>query len=374
VNESSIQDNPYGKHIVDVLGLSLIPGIGEVRFNRLLKHFKRVSDVFNAEVEVLAEVGRISRKMAESIKRGYDCAEVQKILAKLSNAGIKIVTMEDADYPGKLREIYDPPPVLYFAGDMPSANAPSVAVIGSRKASSYGKSMTERITAELVAAGMVIVSGFARGIDYVAHSTAIENRGKTIAVMGCGLDIIYPSENKQLYEKIIRSGCAITEFKPGTPPEAGNFPKRNRIISGISAGVVIIEAAQKSGALLTARHALDQGREVFAVPGPANSASSEGTNKLIKSGAKMTTSVADILEELRIQFKTPPISQSEKRKMESLDGDQKLIYQNLDENGVQIDRLAALVSVAMPKLLGLLLEMELSGYVRTLPGKRYARV
>ncbi|MBD3233813.1 MAG: DNA-protecting protein DprA [candidate division Zixibacteria bacterium] len=374
MSESKSTKKPFSEHIYDYIGLSLIPGIGEIRFHRLISHFKTASAVFDADIQELMEAGKISLNRANVLKAGYNQRDVESKLSKLKDCNISIITLEDADYPENLRQLNDPPPLLYFQGEIKYADSHCIAIVGSRKASPYGKSMTTRISEELVDAGFTVVSGFARGIDTIAHRTALDCDGKTIAVMGCGIDVVYPSENKELFTRITQSGCIISEFEPGKPPEARNFPKRNRLISGIASGVVIVEAAIKSGALLTANHALEQGREVFAVPGPVNSPSSEGTNNLIKSGAKLTTSINDILEELKIQLKCPPISRAEKDKLGQLDGEQKVIYQNLDTVGVQIDKLVESTKIDISRLLGHLLEMELAGYVKTLPGKRYVRI
>ena len=367
------QDHPNNGSLLDYIGLTLIPGVGEIRFRRFLEHFKTPSDLFSASVEEIADVAQISFKQARIIKEGYNVKEAELFLEKLTEYKIGAITYEDYNYPESLKSIYNPPPILFYKGDISLTQGNSIAIVGSRKATAYGRSMAEKISSELVRAGIIIVSGFARGIDSISHRSALEHNGGTIAVMGCGLDIVYPPENKNLFGEIVNRGCALSEFLPGVPPEGRNFPKRNRLISGLSLGVVIIEAGIKSGALLTASHALEQGKDVFAVPGPANSASSEGANFLIKSGAKLTTSADDILEELKLQFKTPLFSQSEKRTMEGLNDTQKLIYEALGGEGLNIDKLALKVGLEIPALLNCLLEMELSGYVRSMPGKRYAR-
>ncbi|MCP4633979.1 MAG: DNA-protecting protein DprA [candidate division Zixibacteria bacterium] len=368
-----IHKREQDEHIIQYLGLRSINGIGDIRFRSLIEHFGSVSAVFDASTGELSGLDGISRELASTIKRGFDRDSIVNTLKEINSLDIKIITLDDADYPKKVKQLHDPPPYLYCRGDASLLNTNSVAVVGSRKASSYGMSIAENISRELVEAGFSVVSGFARGIDTIAHKTVLENNGGTIAVMGCGLDRIYPPENKTLFKKLCESGCALAEFEPGIPPEGRNFPRRNRIISGLSAGVVIVEATEKSGALLTARHALDQGREVFAFPGPVNSLSSSGTNQLIKNGAKLTTSVQDILEELKIQLKTPLISKSEKSTMDKLSGEQRLIYKSLDSNGLHVDRIAGLLKLDMPRLLSHLMELELSGYIRSLPGKRFAR-
>jgi DNA processing protein len=359
--------------LYDYLGLMSIPGIGEVRFRRLLKHFGSPAAVFDAGLDQLSEVESIGINEARSIKAGYRRDKIEQLIENLEKNEINIVTIDSDIYPVNLKQIYDPPPLLYYKGDISICSDSVIAIVGSRKASAYGKSMAERLTMELVEMGFMIVSGFALGIDTIVHRTALENGGKTAAVLGCGLDIVYPPENRSLFDELIRSGCIISEFTPGTRPEPHNFPKRNRVLSGLASGVVVVEAGQKSGALITARHALEQGREVFAVPGQANSSGSDGTNNLIRQGARLTTKGEDIRSELETQLETPPISKSERKSPENLTDDQKLIYLNLDNNGKHIDKISNATGMDVSGLLGNLLEMELSGYVRALPGKRYAR-
>ncbi|MBD3168073.1 MAG: DNA-protecting protein DprA [candidate division Zixibacteria bacterium] len=352
----------------------MLPGIGEIRFRKLLENFGTAEAVFEASEEDILQTGYIGARQANTIKKGYDNQIIDSLFATLEKEEIKIVNFQDADYPRNLKNIYDCPPILFYRGDISRLNMPSVAIVGSRKASGYGKSMSRKITQELVEAGFAIISGFARGIDTIAHKTAVENGGFTAAVMGCGLDRIYPPENKDLFGQLCEKGCLISEFFPGTPPVGGNFPKRNRVLSGLSHGVAVIEAAYRSGALSTARHALEQGRGVFAVPGPADSPYSDGTNNLIKSGAKLTTCAQDIIEELHNQIDIPLVSKSEKKTMEKLSGQQKQIYECLDSTGLHVDKIAKKVESDIPNVLNNLLEMELMGYIRALPGQRYARV
>ncbi|HPD01412.1 MAG TPA: DNA-processing protein DprA, partial [Acetivibrio sp.] len=261
--------------------LSSVPGVGAVKSRKLLEHFKDIESVWNAKGDELVILPFLSRTDVinltdEKIKKNADI-QLENILKH----GIKAVTIEDDMYPVSLKNIYDPPIVLYMKGNI-EKDEKFLAIVGSRRASSYGIKMAQTIAAELSKYGITVVSGMARGIDSYAHKGAIEAGGRTIAVLGCGLDIVYPSENKKLMENIISSGACVSEYLPGTSPIPGNFPARNRIISGISLGVIVIEAGERSGSLITADFALEQGREVFALPGNVNNYNSTGTNKLIK--------------------------------------------------------------------------------------------
>lgn len=264
-----------------LIWLHLSADIGVVRFRRLLEHFGSAAGIIKAGAIAVREVD-FRREMSRSEKQG-----------------IKIITMLDEGYPALLKQIYDPPLVLYVMGDLQFDTA--VGIVGSRRASFYGLSSAQRLAAGLAASGITVISGLARGVDTAAHRGALGSKGNTIAVLGSGLNNIYPPENEELAYSIAGSGAVISEFPLDTGPFPHNFPRRNRIISGLSMGIVVVEAAENSGALITADFALEQGREVFALPGEANSSTSYGTNNLIKQGAKLVTDVEDILEELNLQ-------------------------------------------------------------------------
>lgn len=279
---------------------SAMPGVGTITFNYLLKYFKTLKKFWEAdegEIDRL-QVGEKTRKSILSFRKSTDPSVY---LQKVYERGIKVVSLTDTGYPGNLRQISDPPSVLYFRGEIKPEDNLAVAVVGSRNATVYGKDVTQKLVFQLVKQGLTIVSGLARGIDSVAHRTALEAGGRTIAVLGCGVDLVYPPENKNLAQEIVKNGAVVSEFPLGFPPIAPNFPARNRIVSGLSLGVLVTEGAVDSGSLITAGQAAEQGREVFAVPGPINSKMSEGTNKLIKEGVHPTTEVADLLEILNIK-------------------------------------------------------------------------
>ena len=285
-----------------LLGLYSISGIGPTRMRKLISAFQSPQDVLQAPPEQLIQVEGIDRKTAQKIRAGADDSFVQEQIKLLEKHETKLITYWDAQYPTRLKKIYDPPVFLFYKGNPQYLNLPAIAVVGTRNPSGYGRMISEKFSRELAQRGLSIVSGLARGVDTIAHKTALKVNAKTIAVLGNGLDFIYPPENRQLYADIFENGLIISEYAMATKPDAVNFPKRNRIISGLSLGVLITEAGDKSGALLTALYANDQNREVFAVPGSIVSEKSAGTNKLIRNGAKLTRNVVDILEELQGQL------------------------------------------------------------------------
>ncbi len=307
-----------------LLNLFSIPGVGSSRMRNLISIFGTPQNVLAASERQLLQIDGIDKVTVESIKYGIDKAFVDRQIEYIQNTQTQVLTYWDETYPERLKSIYDPPAFLFLKGDITLLDNVSIAIVGSRTPSIYGKSLTEKLARELVQNGVTIISGFARGIDTVAHKTALENNGKTIAVLGNGLNVIYPAENKTLLDGFSKNGLIISEYPFDTKPDASNFPKRNRIISGLSIGVLITEAAVKRGALLTAMYALDQNREVFALPGPVNSPRSAGTNNLIKQGAKLVQSVEDILSEFEGQYNLKTIR---KKKPEPLlKGNEKKLF------------------------------------------------
>ncbi|MDP8234655.1 MAG: DNA-processing protein DprA [Candidatus Saelkia tenebricola] len=281
-----------------LLALNMISGLGSLKISRLLNSFAKAEDVFHATEKDLQNIFGIGNEITQRIKK-FDRSSLEKELQLCKKYDIKIMTIMDSGYPDVLREIPDSPIVLYYKGNLDVLDF-NFAVVGSRKASSYGLSIAEKFSYQLADLGVVIVSGMARGIDTAAHTGALKAKGKTVAVLGSGLLNIYPSENNILMEKIAATGVVITEFPLHSAPLRENFPRRNRIVSGLSRGVLVVEAAERSGALITADLALDQGRDVFAVPGKVDSPTSFGANYLIKQGAKLVNSIEDILEEYNL--------------------------------------------------------------------------
>ncbi len=349
------------------LGLSLVPGIGDVLYKRLIDHFKSPEMVFSSSVEELKKVEGIGERLARDILMTDWKGKVNTEISQIEKEKVNVITLSDNLYPTNLRRIYDPPPFLYMKGEIRKEDNRAVAIVGSRKATTYGRLMAERLSKDLSSHGITVVSGMARGIDTFSHEGALLTGGRTIAVLGCGIDIVYPSENRNLRNRIIESGAVVTEFPFSTQPEAVNFPLRNRIISGLSLGVVIIEATSDSGSLITASAALEQGRDVFAVPGNITSKLSQGTNKLIKRGAKLVESVDDILEEILPQMGM----KKEKRDIPKpeLTPEEEVIYSLLSYEPKHIDSISRESRLTSNKVLSILLVMEMKGAIRQLPGK-----
>ena len=305
-----------------------------------------------------------------------DDEKINNELAKIKDSGIRLITLNDDSYPQNLKAIYDPPPYLYVKGGFKNEDRLSVAIIGSRSATNYGRQITETISKELSSLGITIVSGMARGIDSFAHQSTLDAGGRTIAVLGCGIDIAYPPENKALMERIRNSGAIISEFPFGAPPEAVNFPQRNRIISGLSLGTVVIEAADDSGSLITANYAVEQGRELFAVPGNITSKMSKGSNSLIKKGAKLVNSADDIIEELipRLKGELKDIrSLKNSAAIANLSDEERLVFDNISLEPKHIDKLTIESKMPTNKTSALLLNMELKGAVKRLSGNMFIR-
>jgi DNA processing protein len=363
------------------IALKSIPGVGNVIFPALVDKFGSLPAVFAASVSQLNEISGISRETAKAIAgfNGWDKVKVE--LELVAKNHINIITYHDDLYPEKLLNIYDRPPYIYVRGNLNKADV-NIAIVGSRLASTYGKYTTERISRELALKGVTVVSGMARGIDSAAHRGAMSAHGRTLAVLGSGLDVIYPPENKKLYADIVQNGAVISEYPLGTPPRSSNFPARNRIISGMSYGVVIVEAGEKSGSLITARLALEQGREVFAVPGSIDSAGSRGTNKLIKQGAKLIENTDDILEEILPQIERSNVlkpvcaSASEDildENIESLSVPEQKIIGFVSKKRLHIDDLISLSGLPSADTLSALTTLELKGFIQQHPGKFFSK-
>jgi len=331
--------------------------------------------VFQASAEELAQVEGMSARQVAAIQNFKTPDRVKRELAQVNQKKINITTLADPLYPPLLREIPDPPPYLYVYGNL-DGSPKNIAVVGSRNATDYGISTTQRLCADLSTFGITIISGMALGIDTAAHQGALAGRGKTIAVLGSGLDKIYPSENLNLFNRISERGAVISEFALNTAPEAHNFPIRNRIISGMSLGTVVVEATKKSGSLITARLAAEQNREVFAVPGSIQSFKSTGTHKLIKQGAKLIENAQDVLEELSAFIDAPKVMkhQDPNRTAENLSlmtPEELAVYKLLSPYPEHIDTIVRKTTVEPGKLLSILLQLELNGMVKQLPGKRF---
>jgi DNA processing protein len=362
-------------------------GVGPVIFGRLLERFGSPEEILNASMTSLSQVEGIGGKTAEKIFRSRNDFDVEKEIALADKFGACIIDITDARYPAALKKIYDPPPVIYVKGDFLPSDSLAVAIVGSRHCSNYGTEQASRFAHLLAAAGFTVVSGMARGIDSAAHSGALSAKGRTIAVQGCGLSNIFPPENKSLFEKISNSGACISELPMGYEPLAENFPARNRIIAGLSLATIVIEAAPRSGALLTAKAALDNNREVMAVPGRIDSPLSKGPHGLIKQGAKLVESVEDVIETLeflQIDFQQHVKAASQKA-IENVQKDlfdtsklnltetERKILDCLDGENVHIEEIISKTQFAAGKVSATLVSMRLKGLVKQFPGNYYAK-
>ena len=349
--------------------LKSIPMVGNVTFRRLLEQFGTPEQVLRASASELSRVkGAGAAVIASLLSHDYRPFAEQEC-ARVAKCGVRMVTFLAGEYPKILLEIPDPPPYLYVRGELRSSET-AIAIVGSRRASSYGMLTTTRLAMELAGQGITVVSGMARGVDTAAHRGALGSGGRSIGVLGSGLDVVYPPENRQLFEDMAAKGALVSEFPMGTLPLAENFPRRNRIISGMSRGVLVVEAMMNSGSLITAQCALDQGREVFAVPGNINAGSSRGTNRLIKQGAKLVESVEDILEELPL-LSCRSVNGIPKPAFD-LSPVEAALYTLLAEAPLQIDDIIVRSSLTVGDVSATLLRLELKGAVIQLPGKFFS--
>ncbi|HEU4340756.1 MAG TPA: DNA-processing protein DprA [Candidatus Binatia bacterium] len=348
--------------------------MGCVSFKKLAAHFADPAAVFSASAAELAGIGGLDPNLIEAVRSFSAWTEVEEEIHRAEKAGVRIIPFSDSRYPARLRMIPDPPPCLYVKGELRAGDEKAVAVVGSRSASDYGRRVARDLCRGLAAAGFIVVSGMARGIDGVAHETALESGGRTIAVMGSGVDRAYPPEHATLYSKIIESGAVISELPLGTRPLAFNFPARNRLISGLSLGVVVVEATEKSGSLITAALALEQGREVFAVPGAVGASRSRGAHRLIRQGAKLVEQVEDIIEEVAPQLLSRSgggVRVAKRELPPHVSDDVRKIVEGLKERPLPIDEIIERSGLPPSKIAEILLHLELGGWVLQLPGKRY---
>jgi DNA processing protein len=339
----------------------------------LLNFFGDPQNIWEASDNLILDCSPlIGYTAAKSLIEHRNQKDLDKAISIISNSDVSILTLNDSDYPNLLKTIYNPPPILYYKGASLKNLGPIVAIVGSRKASQYGMQMAERFAYELSRAGVTIISGAARGIDTMAHWGALHANASTIAVLGCGVDIVYPKENKKLFDCIQEHGTLISEFPLGTPPLPGNFPLRNRIISGLAHAVLVVEAGMPSGALITVDHALEQGRDVYALPGNVNNRFNKGSNKLLKEGAKVVTCVEDILEDL--DAKTDYISTSIPQDVPlQLDLSETLIYNALEDGQKQQDELGLITGIDPGTLSAILTLLEMKGIIKQLPGKIFIK-
>ncbi|HKP84444.1 MAG TPA: DNA-processing protein DprA [Blastocatellia bacterium] len=366
----------------DWIALSFASGVGSRTAAALVDRFGSPAACLDASNLRLESAG-LKRDTIESLKSSEIRGRADREIEMLAGLGATVLTLADARYPKLLREAYDPPVVLYCLGDLERALAqPAIAVVGSRMCSTYGRNVAESLSGELAERGVTIISGLARGIDAAAHRGAVEARGLTVAVMGTGLDTVYPKENRKLAEKIMEQGALLTEFALSTPPLPQNFPFRNRVISGLALGVLVVEGAERSGSLITARMAYEQGRDVFAVPGNITSSKSFGPNYLIKDGAKLVQTWRDVVDELPTQHKTAIISaergdrRAEQLSMDEValtDSERRVLGILTMDEPVHIDLLMTKAGLESGELMGALLKLEIQDRIRQLPGKSFVR-
>ena len=350
------------------LGFNLIKGIGPAKVQALLDYFGSLAAAWQANEAQLQKIG-LDKRAIRTFLTSRPKLDLNQQMAALQKANIKLLTWESPNYPRYLREIPTAPPVLYQAGDILEIDQWAVAVVGTRRLTAYGRQVTRELVSGLVRNNITVVSGLARGIDAIAHKTALEAGGRTLAVLGSGIDCIYPPENRTLAKEIMNGqGAILSEYALGVQPEAKNFPPRNRVISGLSMGVVVVEAGQKSGALITTNYAVDQNREVFAVPGPINSPASKGPNKLIQEGAKLVTSVDDILEELNLQM-VPERTAVQMALPES--AEEALLLSHLSSQPIHVDDLCRSTEMPSAMVSSTLTLMELKGMVQQVGGMNY---
>jgi DNA processing protein len=351
------------------VSFTLIPGIGHVRMGQLESYFGSAAAAWKANESELKKAG-LDAGTIKTIISDRPKIDPDQEMAKMVQAGIKAFTCRDLGYPARLKEIYDYPPVLYVLGNIDIRDEYSLAVVGTRKASLYGRQVTEEIVTDLSHSKITITSGLARGIDTFAHQAALEAGGRTIAIIACGLDTVYPPENKSLARRIIENGALVSEYPLGIRPHAENFPRRNRIMSGLCLGTLVVEAGEKSGALITAQMALEQNREVFAIPGSIMSAASLGTNRLIQAGAKLVTGYKDILEELNLMTAEHQI---EMKELIPPTETESVLLKQVGTEPTHIDEICRAAGLPASTVSSTLTMMELKGMIKHMGAMTYTR-
>lgn len=349
------------------VGFNLVSGIGPARFRRLLGRFGTAEAAWRAEPRELAQAG-LDAKTLESLVSRRSRIDLDHEMGRIERAGVVLVTLEDDSYPPLLKHVADAPPLLYVRGSIRTADELAIAVVGTRRATVYGKQVCEQLTREVAGRGVTIVSGMARGIDAIAHRTALDAGGRTIAVVASGVDVVYPPEHRSLAREIIENGAIVSEYPFGAPPEAGNFPARNRIISGMTRLTLVVEAGETSGALITANFALEQGRDVLAVPGSILAAGCTGTNRLIQQGAKLVQNAEDILDELDVRTVG---RQLEFRALAPEDPIERSLLEVLTGEPAHIDEIVRQTNLPVAAVSSALALLELKGMARHVGGMSY---
>ena len=367
--------SPVGDELARWLALGRVKGLGGVGFKKLASSFADPTGAFLASSAELERVEGLHREAIDGLVNFSAWVEIGDELRRIGDAGVKVVPFTSSQYPARLRMIADPPPVLYMKGTLNAEDDKAVALVGSRSASDYGRRVARDLARGLAALGFTVVSGMARGIDGAAHESALQAGGRTVAVLGSGVERPYPPEHEGLYRRISEKGAVVSELPIGTRPMAYNFPARNRLISGLSLGVVVVEATEKSGSLITAALALEQGREVFAVPGEAGASRSRGAHQLIRQGAKLVETVNDIIEEIAPQLarRAGSAAQPAARVLPpNATESTRRILLLLQDNPLQVDQVIERSGLPAAQVLAILLDLELQGFIRQSPGKSYA--
>jgi len=354
-----------------LLCLMSVDGLGPHRIRRLVSHFDTFERVRSAEPEALCRIGGLNGKLAHNIKKGGNPRFADEQIRRARGKGVSLISFWDPGYPAILKEIYDPPVLLFVRGELPEE--PGISIVGMRYPSRYGSDTARMLGKAFSDMNIPVISGMARGIDSWAHRGVLDGQGKTVAVLGSGIDVIYPPENGPLSEKIAGRGAVISEFPMGAEPAAGHFPRRNRIISGLSRGTIVVEAGEKSGALITAYMALEQGREVFAVPGPVSSMKSQGPHRLIREGARLIESADDVIAEIAAFAYVDGKERRAAREDQPLTVDEQKIWDMLSDTPIHVDSLSEKTNMPVSEILCHLLSMELKNRVKQISGMRFVR-
>ena len=349
----------------------IMPGSAK-QIHALAGHFGSLGNAWKANEQLLSQVTILGKDRIPGIVRRKSEVTPEALVEKLSKLNIRYLCCMDPDYPRQLLNTFDPPPAIFLRGAVLPGDELAVAVVGARKPTPYGLVMAEKLAKDLAAVGITVVSGLARGVDTSAHKGALVSGGRTIAVLGCGLDIVYPRENKKLMEQVGESGAVISEFPPGSPPEAWHFPARNRIISGLSLGTVVVEAGERSGALITANFALEQGRDVMAVPGYVTNPLSRGPHRLIKQGARLVEGAGDIVDELGLE-KLFPLPDKDEQPAMKISKEEEMIYRMLSLEPVSMESIINQSGLTAQKVMAAMMYLELKGLTKQLPGKLFIR-
>lgn len=354
--------------------LNMLPQVGPVRLRRLLERFGTPEEVLAAKGSALREVEGVGREVADTVAGWKESTDLDAELQAIEKFGARVITAESPEYPASLKEIYNPPIVLYVWGEVLERDRHAIGVVGSRRTSTYGIETAKKLSYQIAYAGMTVVSGLARGIDTAAHQGALAAKGRTIAVIGSGLNKLYPPENQGLAERITASGAVVSEYPMNRSADVQTFPYRNRIVAGWSSGLLVVEAGLNSGALITANQAIEQGRNVYAVPGQIDRPTAQGSNRLIQQGAKLVMSAADILDDLQMLLPEQPKIISKAARLDQLTPAEQVVYSAIGESETPIDAIISQSQLPAASVSATLLSLEMKRCVKQLPGQRFIKL